>query len=77
MQVNPDSRCIICCGYGYSKLLAIDIEELRNRWNEKVICSFPAIPSLSESPGKATPAERGIRPLSLDIPIRMLEHWPS
>ena len=51
MQVTPDSRYIVCGGYGYNKMLAIDIEALRNGWNEKVICSFPAIESTGQNHG--------------------------
>lgn len=43
MQVTPDSRYIVCGGGpGYDHLLAIEIEGLRDGWNERIICSYPA-----------------------------------
>ena len=42
MQVTPDSKHIITSGApGYDRLLAIDIEGLREGWNERVICGYP------------------------------------
>ena len=42
MQITPDSRHIISGGApGFDHLLAIDIEGLRDGWNERVICDYP------------------------------------
>ncbi|NQU10432.1 hypothetical protein HQ590_06570, partial [bacterium] len=42
MQITPDSRYIVCAGGpGFDKLFAVEIEGLRQGWNEHVICSYP------------------------------------
>ncbi|MHB9107765.1 MAG: hypothetical protein ACYDCO_11975 [Armatimonadota bacterium] len=42
MQMTPDSKYILCCGGpGFDKLFAVSIEELRQGWNEHVICAYP------------------------------------
>ncbi|MHB9107916.1 MAG: hypothetical protein ACYDCO_12735 [Armatimonadota bacterium] len=42
MQTTPDSRYVVCAGRGsFRKLYAVDIEGLREGWNERVICNLP------------------------------------
>jgi len=42
MHVTHDSRYMICGGGpGFDKLFAVDIEALRDGWNEHIICSYP------------------------------------
>ena len=42
MQITPDSRYIICAGGpGFDKLFAVNLEGLRDGWNEHIICNYP------------------------------------
>lgn len=42
MAVSPDSRAIVCGGGpGFDKLFTVDIDGLRQGWNERVLCSYP------------------------------------
>jgi hypothetical protein len=42
MQMSLDSRYIICAGGpGFDKLFAVDLQGLRQGWNEHIICSYP------------------------------------
>lgn len=50
MGVSPDSKYILCCGGpGFDKLFAVSIEELRQGWNEHIICSYPKITSAGKN----------------------------
>ncbi len=42
MGVSPDSRQIICAGGpGFDKLFLVSIEQLKDGWNERVLCQYP------------------------------------
>jgi len=42
MQMTPDSKFILCGGGpGYDKLFAVDLQALKQGWNEHLICSYP------------------------------------
>ncbi|MHB0937913.1 MAG: hypothetical protein ACYC6A_16115 [Armatimonadota bacterium] len=42
MQMTPDSQYILCGGGpGYDKLFAVDLQALKDGWNEHLICSYP------------------------------------
>lgn len=42
MQVTPDSRHIVCAGGpGFDKLFTVDLQGLRDGWNEHIICNYP------------------------------------
>jgi len=42
MQVTPDSRYILCGGGpGFDKLFAVDLQALKEGWNEHIICGYP------------------------------------
>ena len=42
MAVTPDSRYAVCCGgSGFDNLFAVEIEGLRQGWNEHIICAYP------------------------------------
>ena len=52
MQVTPDSRYIVCGGApGFDNLFAVEIEALRQGWNEQVICSYPKTMATNELMG--------------------------
>ena len=41
-QVSPDSRYLVSAGgRGFQRLYRIDIEKLRDGWNEQVLCTYP------------------------------------
>lgn len=49
-RVTPDSRTIIAAGMGsFQKIFAIDIEGLRDGWNERVLCSYPKTIHIGEN----------------------------
>jgi hypothetical protein len=50
MQITPDSRYILCCGGpGFDRLFAVEIDGLRQGWNEHVICSYPTTVSAGKN----------------------------
>jgi hypothetical protein len=43
MGVSPDSQQILCAGGpGFDKLFLVSIEQLKDGWNERVLCNYPS-----------------------------------